>query len=87
MFPGDFDGIIAGAPGNRRPAPRLWVAQALLKDPARFIPPAKYPLIHHAALAACDASDGLQDGLISDPTSCKFDPGVLCKDAPMAPAA
>jgi feruloyl esterase len=81
MFPGDFDGIIAGAPGNRT-ALGLWVAQALLKDPASFIPAAKNPLIHHAALAACDASDGLQDGLISDPTRCKFDPGVLlCKGA------
>lgn len=95
MFPGDFDGIIAGAPGNRT-ALGLWVAQALLKDPASFIPPAKYPLIHNAALAACDASDGLRDGLISDPTRCKFDPGVLlcqgadgpgCLTAPQVEAA
>jgi len=79
MFPEDFDAIIAGAPGNRT-AMGLWVAHALLKDPASHIPPEKYPLIHRAALAACDAADGLKDGLISDPTRCKFDPGVLlCK--------
>jgi feruloyl esterase len=37
MFPDDFDGIIAGAPGNRT-AMGLWIGQALLKDPASFIP-------------------------------------------------
>src|ERR1700688_1192758 len=66
-FPDDFDGIIAGAPGNRT-ALAMWIALALLKDPASFIPPAKYPMIHQAALPACDASDGLKDGLIDDPS-------------------
>jgi feruloyl esterase len=79
MFPNDFDGIIAGAPGNRN-AMALWIAHALIKDPAAHIPPSKYPLLHTAAVEACDATDGLKDGLIDDPTKCKFDPGVLlCK--------
>ncbi len=79
MFPDDFDGIIAGAPGNRTPM-ALWIAQALLKDPASRIPPAKFPAIHRAVLDACDSVDGLKDGLIEDPTRCKFDPAVLlCK--------
>jgi feruloyl esterase len=31
-------------------------------------------------VAACDANDGLKDGLIDDPTKCRFDPQVLvCK--------
>ena len=76
MFPEDYDGIIAGAPANRT-AISLWIAHAVLKDPARYIPPAKYPVIHKAAVNACDAGDGLKDGLISDPRSCKFDPKVL----------
>jgi feruloyl esterase len=79
MFPDDFDGIIAGAPANRT-AISLWIADAVLRDPASYIPPAKYPVIHQAALAACDQRDGLKDGLIDDPTRCSFDPGVLlCK--------
>src|SRR5262249_17562132 len=79
-FPDDFDGIIAGAPANRT-AISLWIADAVLKDPASYIPPAKYPSIHRAALAACDAGDGLKDGLIGDPAKCRFDPGgLLCKD-------
>ena len=42
---------------------------------------AKFPVIHAAALEACDAADGVKDGIIEDPTRCKFDPKVLeCKD-------
>ncbi len=72
-FPDDYDAIIAGAPANRT-AISLWIAAAVLKDPASYIPPSKYPVIHQAALAACDARDGLKDGLIDDPTKCDFDP-------------
>ncbi len=35
-----------------------------------------------AAIEACDASDGVKDGLISDPLRCKFNPAtLLCKGA------
>ena len=73
-FPDDYDGIIAGDPANRT-ALAMWITHAVLKDPASYIPPNKYPIIHQAALAACDALDGLKDGLIDDPTKCSFDPG------------
>lgn len=76
MFPNDYDGIIAGAPANRT-AISLWIAHAVLKDPPSYIPPAKYRVIHDAALAACDAADGLKDGLIDNPAACRFDPAVL----------
>jgi feruloyl esterase len=63
-------------------SPTLWIAHANLKDPASYIPPAKYPAIHQAVLNACDALDGLKDGLITDPTRCHFDPQVIaCKGA------
>src|SRR5438105_7776390 len=79
-FPDDYDGIIAGAPANRT-AISLWIAAAVLKDPASYIPPAKYPVIHQAVLDACDLRDGVKDGLVEDPTRCKFDPKVLlCKN-------
>ena len=84
-FPGDFDGIIAGAAANpktRLDTWRIWMGLETLKDPASRIPQEKYPAIHQAVLAACDALDGLKDGLIDDPTRCRFDPQVLaCKDA------
>jgi len=83
-FPDDFDGVVAGAPvlnWTHRSIEALWVAQAALKDPASYIPPEKYPLIHQAAVAACDQQDGLKDGLIGDPEGCQFDPAALeCKD-------
>ena len=81
-YPGDFDGVIAGAPAiNPRSAAQIiWVAQAVHKDEASFIPAAKFPMIQKAVLNACDASDGVKDGVLEDPPHCKFDPGaMLCK--------
>ena len=80
MFPNDYDGIIAGAPANRT-AMALWIASAVLKNEASYIPESKYPVIHQAVLNACDALDGVKDGLLEDPRQCKFDPKVLlCKN-------
>src|SRR5882672_10862916 len=79
-FPDDFDGIIAGAAANAKThldTWRIWMGLETLKDPATRIPTDKYRAIHQAVLAACDGLDGLKDGLISDPTSCHFDPQVL----------
>ena len=84
MFPADFDGIIAGSPGldwSGRSAQAVRVAQALLKEDARLTP-VKAQVLHAAAVQACDALDGLKDGLIDNPAACKFDPKVVeCKAA------
>jgi feruloyl esterase len=83
-FPADYDGIIAGSATNNwtnMMFGRIWVAQATLSDPASYIPPAKYPMIHQAVLAACDAMDGVKDGVLDQPMKCRFDPAVLaCKN-------
>jgi feruloyl esterase len=79
-FPDDFDGIIAGAPALdwvARATLSMWVAQAVHKDDASYIPPRKFPFIHDAALNACDAADGLTDNVIEDPTRCAFDPKTI----------
>jgi len=79
-YPNDYDGIIAGAPANywtHLNAASVWVGAATHKDEASFIPPAKYRMMHEAAIQACDAVDGLKDGLIDDPRRCHFDPKVL----------
>ena len=83
-YPGDFDGVIAGAPAiNPRSAVQImWVAQAVHKEEASFIPAAKFPMIQRAVLKACDANDGVKDGVLEDPTRCKFDPSaILCQGA------
>lgn len=83
LYPADYNGISAGAPANymtHLQAWSLWIAQAVHKDEASYIPPEKYPAIHKAVLDACDALDGLKDGLIDDPRLCRFEPKVLtCK--------
>ena len=79
-FPGDYDGILAGAPANywtHLLTGGLEVARTIAEKPASFIPPDKLPLITAAALAACDANDGVRDGILNDPTRCRFDPAIL----------
>ena len=82
-YPDEFDGIIAGDPANiRRNAWALALAVQTFKDPDAYIPPAKYPMIHRAVLEACDAKDGLKDGLIEAPESCNVDfKSLQCKAA------
>ena len=47
--------------------------------------PEHVPLIQKHMLAACDAKDGVADGIITDPRSCTWDPGELaCKGAASA---
>ena len=82
-YPGDYDTIaITGMSSylTRHTFGQMWIWQATHKDAASFIPPDKYPVLHKAALDACDALDGLKDGVIGDVARCTFDPGVtLCK--------
>jgi feruloyl esterase len=87
-FPEDFDGILAGDPGNdwsHWAAGLVWDEQAQLAGSPGAIPITKRGLIQNAVITACDTIDGVKDGLISDPRFCHFDPAVLtCKgtDAP-----
>jgi feruloyl esterase len=84
-FPADFDGIIAGAPGldwTGRAASALRIAKPLERSEAARLTQPKRELLHTAVLNACDLSDGVKDGVIENPASCTFDPGVLeCKGA------
>src|SRR5262249_8780600 len=84
-YPKDYDGLIAGAPANYFThilTGFAWNLQAMTLDPASYIPSAKLKAIETAALASCDARDGVTDGVLDDPTQCRFDPGVLlCKGA------
>jgi feruloyl esterase len=86
-YPDDFDGIVAGDPslGAMGYVRRGLTYQFMLKSPDRVLPAAKLEVLSKAATAACDASDGLTDGLISDPRRCTFDPApLLCKNGDAA---
>lgn len=82
-FPDDFDAIIVGAPVNNIVHLNIQsVARQVetLREPSRILPPNKLTLFANAVVAACDGNDGVKDGIISNPQTCRFDPQVLmCK--------
>jgi feruloyl esterase len=83
-FPDDYDGVIAGDPvfdSSHIQGTQLWFWQIFHKNEASNIPPEKLTLLHNAVIKACDALDGVKDGVLEDPTRCGFDPDDLkCKD-------
>ena len=83
-FPDDFDGWVVGAPGNDFTGVMTYLLH-LAQVGASMDPLASSQLqaLTKAALAHCDAADGIADGVIENPLQCDFDPQELqCKGAP-----
>ena len=84
-YPEDYDVIAVTGMSSyltRHTFGQMWFWQATHKDAASYIPQEKYAVLHGAALSACDALDGLKDGIIGDVQRCRFDPVVTqCKGA------
>jgi feruloyl esterase len=83
-YPGDYDGIVAGDPAYDRvhqTAAYLWSWMATHDEHGgKLLSDAQLHLVTKSAVAACDALDGVKDGVIDDPRRCHFDPAVLaCK--------
>ena len=83
-FPADFDGIIAGAPGldwTAAPRRRCASRKALeTNEAARLLAAAARSCFTAPCVEACDALDGVKDGLIENPTALHVRSGVLeCK--------
>jgi Tannase and feruloyl esterase len=82
-FPSDYDGIVSAMPANnwtRLMAGDLDATLAVFQDPASQLPAPALGLLHRAAVAQCDTSDGVTDGVLEDPRRCKFDPAsLLCR--------
>jgi feruloyl esterase len=79
-FPDDYDGIISGAPVNtftRLHIGQLWTAHATLKEPGAALSAADFALVNDAVMQQCDANDGIEDGILTDPRSCDFNPREL----------
>ncbi len=81
-YPGDFDGIIAGDPANfwtHNQISHLWMVTVTQGD--SYIPASKIPALAQAVNDACDALDGIKDGILNDPRRCHFDPNtLLCRE-------
>ncbi|MGB7215337.1 MAG: tannase/feruloyl esterase family alpha/beta hydrolase [Gammaproteobacteria bacterium] len=79
-FPDDYDGIVSGAPVNRFThlhIGQLWAAHATLKKPGAALTSADFELVTAKVLEMCDATDGVEDGILTDPRTCDFDPALL----------
>ncbi len=78
-YPDDFDGLVVGNPAHDwtrfYAGAHLWYALATLDDPESWIPPAKAVLLGRAVTAACDAIDGIEDGVLDDPPGLRLRPG------------
>ncbi|WP_139128700.1 tannase/feruloyl esterase family alpha/beta hydrolase [Micromonospora humi] len=88
-WPGDFDGIVAGAPANRQNylAPLSQGVRELQNRDADFrqiVDAAAAAVVARGVREACDGP--VADGVVDDPRSCRFDPAtLLCPDATAAP--
>ncbi|KAF1330222.1 hypothetical protein FI667_g5338, partial [Globisporangium splendens] len=82
-YPEDFNGIIAGAPAMlfqiQNSLHHGWLAASNTDSDTgkSILISSRLSILHDAVVAACDALDGLKDGLLSDPRLCNFDPKTI----------
>ncbi|RGP63737.1 feruloyl esterase b [Fusarium sporotrichioides] len=78
-YANDFDGLMAAAPAinieNFIPA-GYWATQTMID--LEVVPePCEFEALTQAAIDACDALDGVEDGIISSPALCAFNPQTI----------
>src|SRR5262245_3806475 len=82
-YPNDFDGIIAGAPAfdwTGLAATMIRNIQVLFPDPKNPTPMFtldELKMVESKIIVACDAKDGVNDGILNDPRQCTFDVDTL----------
>jgi len=88
-LPNELDGILANAPAiywTRFQTAQMW-GQIVMKDLVGGpISAAKLNQASASAVAACDAADGVTDGVIDDPRTCTFSARANVCGASTAPA-
>ncbi len=88
-LPNELDGILADAPAmywTRFQTAQMW-GQIVMKDLVGGpIAKPKLDQARASAVAACDANDGVVDGIIDDPRKCHFSAKANICGAPGAPA-
>ena len=83
-FPEEYDGLVIAAPAinwDRFIPAELWPQIVMREEVGGPISAAKLNAVTNAAVAACDAEDGVVDGVINDPRKCSYDPvASVCKE-------
>jgi Tannase and feruloyl esterase len=78
-YPQDYNGIVSGAPAINFPKlmmQSIW-GSVQMNLSGTAVPACKLAAATAAAVAACDAIDGVKDGVIEDPGRCHYDPKDL----------
>ena len=90
-FPQDFDGLMASAPvydyTGRNTYAAAWFAQAFSDGHGgSLLNAAAAQAVHKSVLEHCDAQDGVEEGIVTEPLSCKWQPEMIAcaaeKDGP-----
>jgi hypothetical protein len=78
-YPDDYDGVLSGCPAINwhKFIPAILWPQVVMVNAKNFVSKAKLDAATAAAIAACDAADGVKDGVIDDPWRCAYDPKAL----------
>jgi feruloyl esterase len=77
-YPDDYDGVIAGAPVYTLLVQTSSVFRSnIFNAPGAGFDAEQLKRVNAAVLAACDALDGLVDGVVTDPRRCDWDPAAL----------
>ncbi|KLU84443.1 feruloyl esterase B [Magnaporthiopsis poae ATCC 64411] len=87
-FPGDFDGIVAGAPAfafnNLTSWSGYFYTVAGKPGSPEFLKMDQWAAVHADIVATCDGLDGAVDGIIEDPDRCFYRPENLICGSPRA---
>jgi feruloyl esterase len=88
LYPQDYDGILAGAPGPNMP---LLSVRHMLSALAQENSPTKleahdWALVRQAAVKACGADDRVHAGVMADARACRFDVATLSCGGKNAPS-
>ncbi|MFC4256612.1 tannase/feruloyl esterase family alpha/beta hydrolase [Croceibacterium xixiisoli] len=79
-YPEDYDVISSMAPANPMTdlmTQTMWAGYQPQREPGAALTMGKLTSLHRAAVAQCDKDDGVEDGLIGRPDSCRFDPATI----------
>jgi Tannase and feruloyl esterase len=86
-FPEDFDGLMASAPvydyTGRNTIAAAWFAQAFSDGHGgSVLNAAAAEAMHKSVLEHCGAQAGVEEGLVTDPPSCKWQPEMIACPSP-----